>query len=160
MPKSNVRGGKHHKKGKKKRVEPSSNILILAQEGQIYCYVKKKIGGSRILVDCSDGKSRSAVIPGKFFRKIWLNPGDVLLCELNVNNDDTICYVSHKYTPRDASNLKKQGLIDFDVVYEEEISDIIISEEKNDEYWELSEENQGLEEEDSSIDNEMNISTL
>ena len=122
MPKSNVRGGKHHKKGKKKRAVDDSvdHMITYAGVGQVYAFVKRRFGGSRLDVECSDGKMRSALIPGKFFKKIWINAGDILLCELNNTNDDSMCFIIHKYTNKDAAVLKSQGKINFEVVEENE----------------------------------------
>lgn len=117
MPRSNLTGGKHHKRGKKRPgvSQKDDNRVEFAEAGQVYACVKKKIGGKRILIDCSDGKERSGLIPGKFFKKLWMNLGDVLLCDLNTGNDDSICYIVHKYTPKDANILKAQGKITFDI---------------------------------------------
>jgi|688.fasta_scaffold242467_2 initiation factor 1A len=117
MTKSNTIGGKHHKKGKKNKGHDlnKTDKLEYADQNQIYGIVKKKIGGSRLIVECSDGKERSGLIPGKFFKKIWMNIGDILLCDLNIGSDDTVCYISHKYTPKDANKLKQQGKITFDI---------------------------------------------
>lgn len=123
MPRSNVTGGKHHKKGKKHRGPVGTNQdsrIEYAGMNQIYGLVKKKVGGSRLHVECSDGKDRSALIPGKFFKKVWMNVGDIVLCDLNVGSDDTLCYITHKYTNRDANILKSQGKITFDVAEDKE----------------------------------------
>ena len=121
MPRSNLTGGKHHKKGKKKRIISDINQqrkTEIANSNQVYAIVKKKFGGSRLQVECSDSKERSAIIPGKFFKKIWINIGDILLCDLNMGSDETLCYISHKYTTKDANILKSQGKISFDVAKE------------------------------------------
>lgn len=117
MPRSNIHGGKHHKKGKKTRTvsEQQTSILTYAGQNQVYAYAIKRLGGSRILVECSDGKERSAIIPGRFFKKVWINPNDVLLCELSIGSNDSTCHIIHKYTLRDANVLKSQGKINFDV---------------------------------------------
>lgn len=120
MPRSNVTGGKHHKKGKKKKYPQSNDTengkVECAGINQVYAIVKKKIGGSRLTIECSDGQERSGIIPGKFFKKVWMNVGDILLCDLNIGADDKICYIVHKYTPKDAHTLKLQGKIAFDVM--------------------------------------------
>ncbi len=114
----NTKGGKHHKKGKKRREEKSDGKIMYAEQNQVYAAVTKKVGGSRILVNCSDTKDRSGLIPGKFFKRVWLNEGDILLCELNPS-DDTQCYIVHKYSYKDASLLKSQGRITFNVIEDE-----------------------------------------
>jgi len=115
MNKSNVTGGRSHKKKKKGAYTvPQSTQLKTADNDQIYGYVEKRLGGSRLMVKCSDGETRSAVIPGKFYKKIWMAPGDIVLCELEKSNNQLICYVTHKYNEKDIHTLKSQGKIDFE----------------------------------------------
>lgn len=118
MHKSNITGGKHHKKGKKNRIpmNVNDNKIEYAGTNQVYAIVKKKTGGTRLILECSDGKERSGIIPGKFFKKIWMNAGDILLCDLNVESDDSQCYIVHKYSPKDSNILKSQGKITFDIM--------------------------------------------
>ena len=119
MHKSNLTGGKHHKKGKKKK--PINNIeqkLETANSTQVYAIAKKKLGGRRLEIECSDTKIRSAIIPGKLYKKIWINIGDIILCDLNIGGVDDICYITHKYNPKDANILKRQGLINFEIMDE------------------------------------------
>jgi initiation factor 1A len=117
MPRSNTIGGKHHKKGKKHRIvdNPNASHIETASANQVYALVKGRSGGSRLNVECSDNKNRSALIPGKFFKKKWMNPGDILLCDLNPSGDDNTCYVLHVYNNKEAHVLKNQGKFNFDV---------------------------------------------
>jgi translation initiation factor 1A len=118
MPKSNTRGGKKHKRGKKNRGNDTDNHkgkVNYATDNQVYALVKKRYGGRRIDVECSDGKNRSAIIPGKMWKRVWMNPDDVLLCDLDATGDDAECYILQKYTPKEISILKAQGKITFDV---------------------------------------------
>ena len=121
MPRSNTTGGKHHKKGKKRPNggnQSENGMVETAGANQIYACVKKKVGGTRISIDCSDQKERSGIIPGKFYKKVWMNIGDIVLCDLNIGADDSVCYIVHKYTPKEAHTLKSQGLITFEVEQE------------------------------------------
>lgn len=133
---SNTIGGKHHKKNKKHRFEDDkkNKKIIYAENNQIYGIVKKKLGGNRLIVDCSDGKERSAIIPGKFFKKIWINPGDILLCDLNINDNNTQCYILEKYTSKDAKFLKSQGEFNFEVNDDavDNDSDLVINDDNTD----------------------------
>ena len=122
MPGSNTTGGKHHKRGKKNKGNGNVNDDTIKYAGinQVYAVVKKKLGGSRLLLECSDGIERSGIIPGKFTKKIWLNPGDILLCEFDIGDNDSQCYIIHKYFPKDANVLKTQGKITFDITENKE----------------------------------------
>lgn len=111
MPK-NLLGGKKAKRGKNHvQAVSSSKKLVLAEDGQVYCKVLKKQGGSRLLVSCSDGEERSAIIPGRFRKKVWMNPDDYVLCELNATGNDDECYIIHKYSPADVSRLVSEQVI-------------------------------------------------
>jgi translation initiation factor 1A len=115
----NTKGGKHHKKHKRNRNQDEGGKIAYANEDQVYAAVLKKVGGKRIWIVCSDTKERSGLIPGKFFKRVWMNVGDVLLCELN-KGDDSQCYIIHKYSNKDANLLKSQGKITFTVNNEDD----------------------------------------
>lgn len=118
MPKSNAQGGKKHKRYKKKKDNDQDvykGKVNYATDGQIYALVKKRYGGRRIDVECSDGKNRSAIIPGKMWKKVWMNPDDVILCDLDATGDDSECYILQKYTPKEISILKSQNKISFEI---------------------------------------------
>jgi translation initiation factor 1A len=106
--KANKIGGKKYKRGKKNTNDDSdiSKPLIVAKENQIYAIVKSRLGGNRINVDCSDGIQRSAIIPGKFYKRVWFNIGDVLLCDFDIINKESDCIIVHKYSPEHVSELK------------------------------------------------------
>lgn len=116
----NTTGGNKHKKHKrvsnydKKEVEK----LILADNKadikQLYAQVIKKVGGKRLQVKCSDGKERSCRIPGSFYKRVWFNVGDIMLCELNtIGNDDMLCSALLKYNENQINSLKMNGHLDF-----------------------------------------------
>ena len=115
----NTKGGKHHKKQKRTTGQKEDGKLLYAEENQIYATVVKKVGGSRMLVLCSDTIERSGLIPGKLFKRVWLGIGDILLCELNLE-DDSQCYITHKYSNKHANMLKAQGKITFNINDEED----------------------------------------
>lgn len=49
------------------------------REEEIFAVVIRFNGGSRLTVNCQDGKSRMARIPGKLKNKIRIKRGDVIL---------------------------------------------------------------------------------
>lgn len=119
MPK-NTRGGKGHKKGKNKTHDDQKDeALVIRNDDQIYACVLSRKGGSRVEVTCHDGAVRSALIPGKFIRRVWINKDDILLCDYDMN-DTSRCYIRYKYTKREAQMLKNKGEIKFDINFEEE----------------------------------------
>ena len=142
MPK-NLTGGKRHKGKKNKPIVPQDDAKIeYAGDNQFYACVKKKVGGQRLIVTCSDDKERSAVIPGKFFKRVWMNVGDIVLCNANTDGKDENCFIVYKYNNREASTLKSQGKIQFDVTQEKEDQTYEIPEEsdENELEWDNSDE--------------------
>jgi translation initiation factor 1A len=114
----NITGGKKYKSKKKTPTNDDTadkKKVVYAEEDQLYAIVDGKDGGSRLSVTCSDGEKRSARIPGKFFKRVWFNKGDVVLCNINIDGADKVCEIEHKYTNRDAMTLKNQKLISFEI---------------------------------------------
>jgi initiation factor 1A len=113
--KSNKLGGKKHKRGKKHNEEDNLTIkLILAKESQVYAIVKKRLGCNRLTVECSDKITRNAIIPGKFYKRVWINVGDTILCDISSNEKDD-CIVNHKYSSKNIAELRSLNKINFDM---------------------------------------------
>jgi len=122
----NKTGGNKHKKAKNKRPEEGTvnRKVLYAETGQVYAVVQKKLGGTHLQVLCSDGKIRQAIIPGKFRKRVWMNPNDVLLCTLDAVGKDDVCGIDHKYFPNDVATLRSQGLITFENDYKDDGDEI------------------------------------
>lgn len=115
----NTKGGKKHKKNANKHREDNNTNtknIELAEGSQEYAKVLARLGGSRLSVDCTDGKKRQAIIPGKFKsrRRIWLNAGDILLISIGSTGNPDVCSIDKKYLPREITVLKQKGLINFE----------------------------------------------
>lgn len=110
----NQRGGKKYKRGKKLGEDTANKNVELAENGQEYAKVIARLGGARIDVECTDGKRRQAIIPGKFKKKIWMNPGDIVLVSVDAVGNDEVCSVDKKYGPKDVVTLRQKGLINFE----------------------------------------------
>ena len=70
--------------------------------------IEQRLGGNKMMVNCSDGKTRNSRVPGRLKRKLWLRPGDVVIVEpweLDKNKGDVIL----KYKPNQIEWLKKNG---------------------------------------------------
>jgi len=116
MPK-NTRGGNKHKK-LKNHSEPIFNKkelrIAIPENSEFYAKVIKQMGCRRVRVLCSD-KVRSCMIPGKMWKRVWLNEGDIILCQGYANSsvNDDVCVVCYKYTPTEISSLKNKGFLTF-----------------------------------------------
>ena len=62
-----------------------------------------------------DKQSRKAIIRGTMYKRVWLNPGDLVLCELDATGKDDQCSIVSKYTAHEANTLKNMGEIDFNL---------------------------------------------
>jgi len=107
MPKNKGKGGKARRRGKNEN-ETIKRELVLKEEGQEYGQVVKKLGDNRLEVYCFDGKSRQCRIRGKMIRKVWVNPGDIVLVSVRDFEDDKADII-HKYLPAEIQELKNDG---------------------------------------------------
>lgn len=80
MPKNKGKGGKNYRKGK--HGGPAKRDLAVKEEGLEYGRVDKMLGNGRVLVKCYDEVVRVGHIRGKMKRKVWIAPGDLVLCSL------------------------------------------------------------------------------
>ncbi len=64
---------------KKKDESSASKELLVPAEGQVVCVVTEIIGADWVKMLCADGVERMGRIPGKFRRKVWISPGDLVL---------------------------------------------------------------------------------
>ncbi|OGJ12516.1 translation initiation factor eIF-1A [Candidatus Pacearchaeota archaeon RBG_19FT_COMBO_34_9] len=72
--------------------------------------IEQRLGGNKMLVSCSDGKTRNCRVPGRLKRKLWLRPGDVVIVEpweLDNEKGDIIL----KYKPNQIEWLKRKGYL-------------------------------------------------
>ncbi|MCW3136186.1 MAG: translation initiation factor eIF-1A [Canidatus Methanoxibalbensis ujae] len=78
--------------------------------GEVLGVVEKMLGGRRALVQCEDGVSRMARIPGKLKRQEWINVGDLVILvpwEFQPEKADII----HKYTRPQEEWLRRKGFL-------------------------------------------------
>lgn len=83
----------------------------LPRDREVVGLIDQRVGGSRMLIKCSDGKTRNCKVPGRLRRKLWLREGDYVI----VNPwefDDTKGDIMFKFTPPAVAVLKKKGLLD------------------------------------------------
>lgn len=117
----NTTGGNKNKK--KKRSRPVANFnsdtVPMADDGNIYGLVTKRLGGTRVMLECSDSVNRQGVIRGKLYKKIYIKAGDIVLCQLEELNNQPICYILYKYNEKERKILKLKG----EILFQEEIRD-------------------------------------
>ncbi|MEK6881719.1 MAG: translation initiation factor eIF-1A, partial [Nanoarchaeota archaeon] len=80
----------------------------LPREKELIGVIEQRLGGNKMMVLCSDGKSRNCRIPGRLKRNLWLRPGDFVIIqtwEFDADKADVI----FKYTPTAIQWLRENG---------------------------------------------------
>ena len=70
----------------------------------------QRVGASRMLVKCLDGKTRNCKVPGRLRRKLWLREGDIILVE-PWEYDNEKGNILFKYNPASIQWLKNKGYL-------------------------------------------------
>lgn len=75
---------------------------------EVFGVLEQRLGASRMLIRCFDGKSRNCRIPGRLKNKLWLREGDtVLVLPWEFDNDKGD--ILFKYTKAAIEWLRKKG---------------------------------------------------
>jgi len=95
---------------KKENKEQEQVRLVLPKENQVIGIVEKRLGGNKMQVECFDGNTRVCRVPGKYKRKLWIRPGDVVLVEKWEFEGDKKGDIIFKYSHAAVEKLKEMGL--------------------------------------------------
>lgn len=91
--------------------QPGEVVRVRLPRGkEVLGILEQRLGASRILIKCFDGKSRNCRVPGRLKKKLWLREGDVVLVE-PWEFDDEKGDVVFKYTPAAVEWLKRKGYL-------------------------------------------------
>ncbi|MEM2933038.1 MAG: translation initiation factor IF-1A [Candidatus Pacearchaeota archaeon] len=99
------------KKIKREEQEKSEETrVILPKENQVIGIVERRLGSNKMQVECFDGNTRVCRVPGRFMRKLWIRPGDVVLVEKWELGGETKGDIIYKYSHAAVEKLKERGL--------------------------------------------------
>ena len=106
------------KKKSKNKNKGSSEETIVHRvrtpiEGEVLGIAMQMMGGSRVRVQCMDGKIRLCRIRGKIVKRLWVREEDVVLVSPWPFQDDRGDIV-HRYTRAQAAWLEKNGYLDME----------------------------------------------
>ena len=111
MPKSErKRDKKKHKEGTDSTGAPVAHRIRTPEEGEVLGIAIQMLGGSRVRVQCMDGKTRLCRIRGKIVKRLWIREEDIVLVSPWPFQDERGDIV-HRYTRVQAAWLEKNGYL-------------------------------------------------
>ena len=84
--------------------------IRLPRKGEFIGIVIQRLGGNRMEIKTTDGKTRNCRVPGRFKRKFWLRTGDLVLIT-PWEFDDSKGDIIFQYHKNALYQLKKRGLL-------------------------------------------------
>jgi translation initiation factor 1A len=78
---------------------------------EVFGIVEQRVGGSRMLVRCMDGKTRNCRIPGRLKKRLWVREGDLVIVEPWEFSGDDKGDVILKYRKTQIDYLKQKGYL-------------------------------------------------
>jgi translation initiation factor 1A len=84
--------------------------LRMPDDGEVFATVENMLGANRVKVRCADGQERTARIPGRMRKRIWIREDDVVLVE-PWDWQDEKADVTWRYEKSDADQLRREGHI-------------------------------------------------
>lgn len=96
----------------KKPVETEQEEILrvrLPRGNESIGILEQRVGSSRTIVKCMDGKTRNCRIPGRLKRKLWVREGDIVLVEPWEFGGDEKGDIIFKYKPAQVAFLRRNG---------------------------------------------------
>ena len=90
--------------------QDSVGRVKLPKGKEVIGIIEQRLGGNKMHVSCTDGKTRNCRVPGRLRRKLWLRPNDVVIIE-PWELDNTKGDVLFKYRPAQIEWLKRNGYL-------------------------------------------------
>lgn len=84
--------------------------LRMPEDEEVFAEVTNMLGANRVRVRCTDGTERTARIPGRMQKRVWIREGDVVLVE-PWDWQDEKADVTWRYEKADADRLRDEGYL-------------------------------------------------
>lgn len=84
--------------------------LRMPDDDEVFAVVTEMLGANRVQVRCMDGKERTARIPGRMQKRIWIREDDVVLVE-PWDWQDEKGDIAWRYEKSEADQLREEGHI-------------------------------------------------
>ncbi|MEM4267216.1 MAG: translation initiation factor eIF-1A [Candidatus Woesearchaeota archaeon] len=104
-------GTKKEELRRQEEIQEDIKKVMLPRGRQVLGVLEQRLGGSRTMVRCLDGKQRICRIPGRLKRKLWVREGDILLIEPWEHGGDEKGDIIFKYKPTQVQVLRNKGLL-------------------------------------------------
>jgi translation initiation factor 1A len=91
--------------------EQALGRVRLPRGKEVLGILEQRLGASRMMIKCLDGKTRNCRVPGRLKRKLWLREGDIVLVEPWQHQPDEKGDVIYKYSKAAAQWLKQRGFV-------------------------------------------------
>ena len=102
----------HPRSGQQTEGFESVGRVRLPRGKEVLGVLEQRLGASRILIKCFDGKTRTCRVPGRFKRELWLREGDIVIVQPWEYQSDDKGDVIYKYKSKaQVAWLKKNGYI-------------------------------------------------
>lgn len=83
----------------------------MPHRGEMIGVVVQRLGGNKMEVRATDGKTRNSRVPGRFKRRMWLRPGNFVII-VPWESDDSKADIIYQYRGNQINQLRKKGLLD------------------------------------------------
>ncbi len=104
--------GKGKGKGRGAGEEPTVLRVRIPKGKEVLGIVQRRVGGSRMIVQCLDGKERLCRIPGSKRRGLWVRENDIIIVEPWELGGDAKGDVIYKYrSSAERMFLKRKGYL-------------------------------------------------
>jgi len=104
-------GLKKQEQERQDQIQEEIRRIKLPRGREVFGVVQQRVGGSRMIVQCLDAKTRNCKIPGRLKRRLWVRAGDIIIVEPWEFDGDRKGNVMFKYRPTQVKWLKQKGYL-------------------------------------------------
>ena len=84
--------------------------LHMPDDDELFAVVQEMLGANRVRVRCEDGEERTARIPGRMQKRIWIREDDVVLVDLWDWQEEK-ADITWRYEKAEADQLREEGYV-------------------------------------------------
>lgn len=91
---------------------PIITRVKMPRRGEFIGIIVQRLGGNRMEVKSTDGKTRNCRVPGRFKRSMWLRPKDFVIVKPWPDDDNKADIIFHYKNKSVVNQLRKKGILD------------------------------------------------